>query len=122
MSKKDFLTEEFYADSSATLDVFNDFLKTKDVVEKDNYASGTFLCFVVRDTKDTRKKLSSLIFDFDDYQEWYHTRFTADEYKEGTIDLSGLQMLHQEYHDSLEEIRWCHTDERFIFKGMEYAD
>jgi len=111
MNRKEFLTDEFYSNTFATLTALNELVKQKLVADKDMYSSGTFLFMEVYDNEKSRKILSTVISDFDKYKEFNNSNFASDETT--GIGLSALQDLHCKHFGNSDEIMWDNEAEEF---------
>lgn len=109
-------TDEFLNNPITTLNVFNELLKTKLIVEKDMYESGEFLFAAVIDNEKSREILSKLISDFDLYVK--HNEKGFDVFKLGQICLCSLQSDHEYLFDNEDKIMWDKLSEKFVFAGM----
>ncbi len=116
MKKKDFFTEEFYANPQLTLNILNELVAKNHVADREMYQNGDFLYMEVYENEETRKILAPIISDFETYKEYNNENFASDYTTQ--IGLCALQDEHTEAFRSEEGnkcINWNYQIESFVF-------
>lgn len=112
---RDFLSEKLFTKPEVGLELFNSFVSKnrKLVKEFDMYDDGTFLAIEVENTEKSKKVLSEFILDFDKYDAFCKDNFTQED--DTSINLTGLQYLHEEHFGKYKGLKYDREDEIFVF-------